>query len=154
MCYPTKCRQMKIGSTSNRVTYLTMSSWWFRLTRRPLPWPTHTQSFVSTEQHKDSPFPKAVPDDKHFYRSIALFRLTAGLLKKAVTLGINPKLNVDPRFIGFHPEYVNRYGYYAIFVTNPPFYMQQIWVPETAEFYELLKPEEKEQEDVAREARI
>jgi hypothetical protein len=75
-------------------------------------------------QHKDIPFPKAVPDDKHFYRSMALFRLTADLLKKAVTSGINPKLNVDPHYIGFDPEDVNRFGYYALFVTNLPFYMQ------------------------------
>jgi hypothetical protein len=32
--------------------------------------------------------------------------------------------------------------------------MQQIWRPETAEFYELLQPEEKKQEDAAREARM
>jgi hypothetical protein len=32
--------------------------------------------------------------------------------------------------------------------------MQQIWRPETAELYELLQPEEKEQEDAAREARM
>jgi hypothetical protein len=66
--------------------------------------------------------------------------LTADLLKKAVTSGINPKLNVDPRSIGFDPEDVDRYGYYALFVTNLPFYMQQIWGPETADFYELLQP--------------
>jgi hypothetical protein len=77
--------------------------------------------------------------------------LTADLLKKAVTAGINPKLNVDQRSIGFDPEYVDRYGYYPLFVTILPFYMQQIWVPETADFYELLQPEEKEQEDAARE---
>jgi hypothetical protein len=71
-------------------------------------------------------------------------------LKKAVTAGINPKLNVDPRSIGFDPEDVDRYGYYALFVTNLPFYMQQIWQPETAEF----QPEEKEQEYAAREARM
>jgi hypothetical protein len=80
--------------------------------------------------------------------------LTADLLKKAVTAGINPKLNVDPHSIGFDPEDVNRYGYYALFVTNLPFYMQQIWGPEIAEFYELLQPEDKEQEDAARETRM
>jgi hypothetical protein len=32
--------------------------------------------------------------------------------------------------------------------------MQQIWGPETANFYELLQPEEKEQEDAAREAHM
>jgi hypothetical protein len=58
-----------------------------------------------------------------------LLRLTADLLKKAVTAGINPKLNVDPRSIGFGPEDVDRYGYYALFVTNLPFYMQKIWGP-------------------------
>jgi hypothetical protein len=63
--------------------------------------------------------------------------LTADLLKKAVTAGINPKLNVDPRSIGFDTEDVDKYGYCALFVTNLPFYMQQIWQPETAE----LQPE-------------
>jgi hypothetical protein len=76
-----------------------------------------------------TPSPKAVPENKHFYRSIALFRLTEDLLKKAVTAGINPKLNVDPRSIGFDPEDVNIYRYYALFVTNLHFYMQQIWGP-------------------------
>jgi hypothetical protein len=76
--------------------------------------------------------------------------LTADLLKKAVTAGINPKLNVDPRSIGFDPENVDKYGYYALFVTNLPFYMQQIWQPETEE----LQPEEKEQGHAAREARM
>jgi hypothetical protein len=80
--------------------------------------------------------------------------LNADLLKRAVTAGINPKLNVDPRSIGFDPKDVDRYVYYSLFVTNPPFYMQQIWGPETTEFYELLQPEEKEQEDAAREARM
>jgi hypothetical protein len=80
--------------------------------------------------------------------------LTADLLKKAVTAGINSKLDVDPRSIDFDPEDVDRYGYYALFVTNLPFYMQHIWQPETAEFYEILQPEEKEQEDAAREARM
>jgi hypothetical protein len=69
--------------------------------------------------------------------------LTADLLKKAVTAGINPKLNVDPRYIGFDPEDVNIYRYYALFFTNLPFYMHNIWEPETADFYELLQPEEK-----------
>jgi hypothetical protein len=86
------------------------------------------------------PLPKSVPDDKHLYRSIALFRLTSDLSKKAVTAGINPKLNVDPRSIGFDPEDVDRYGYYALFVKNLPFYIQQIWRPKTAEFCELLQP--------------
>jgi hypothetical protein len=112
---------------------------------------TYTEFCFNLTQHKDSPFQKAVPDDTHFYRSIALFQLTADLLKKAVTAGINPKLNVDPRSISFDPEDVDIYGYYALFVTNLPFYMQQIWRPE---FYELLQPEEKEQEDAAREARM
>jgi hypothetical protein len=80
--------------------------------------------------------------------------LTSDLLKKAVTVGINPKLNVDPHSIGFDPEDIDRYGYYALFVTNLPFYIQHIWGPETAEFYELLQTEEKEQEDAAREARM
>jgi hypothetical protein len=75
-------------------------------------------------------------------------------LKKAAISGINPKLNVDPRSIGFDPEDVNIYGYYALFVTNLPFCMQQIWRPETTEFYELLQPEGKEQQDAAREVRI
>jgi hypothetical protein len=87
---------------------------------------TYAEFCFNFTQHKESPFPKAVPDDKHFCRSIALFRLTADLLKKAVTAEINPKLNVDARSIGFDPEDVDRYGYYAIFVTNLPFYMQQI----------------------------
>jgi hypothetical protein len=115
---------------------------------------TYAEFCFNLTQHNETPFPKAVPDDKHVYRSIALFRLTADLLKKAVTAGINPKLNVDPRYIGFYPEDVDIYGYYALFVTNLPFYMRKIWQPETAEFYELLQPEEKEQEDAAREARM
>jgi hypothetical protein len=85
---------------------------------------TYTEFCFNLTQHKDSPFPKAVPDDKHFYRGIAPFQLTADLLKRAVTAGINPKLNVDPRSIGFDPEDVDIYGYYALFVTNLPFYMQ------------------------------
>jgi hypothetical protein len=75
-------------------------------------------------------------------------------LKTAVTAGTNPKLNVDSHSIGFDPEDVDRYGYYALFVTNLPFYMQHVWGPETAEFYELLQSEDKEQEDAAREARM
>jgi hypothetical protein len=87
---------------------------------------TYTEFCFNLTQHKDSLFPKAVPDDKHFYKSIALFRLKADLLKKAVTAGINLKLNVDPGSIGFDPEDVDRYGYYTLFVTHLPFYMQQI----------------------------
>jgi hypothetical protein len=82
---------------------------------------TYAEFCFNLTQHKGSPFPKAVPDDKHFYRSIALFRLTEDLLKKAVTAGINPKLKVDPNSIGFDPEDVDKYGYYALFVTNLPF---------------------------------
>jgi hypothetical protein len=87
---------------------------------------TYTEFCFNLTQHKDSPFPKAVPDDSHFYRSIALFRLTVDLLKKAVTAGIKPKLNVDPCSIGFDPEDVGIYGYYALFVTNLPFYNPKI----------------------------
>jgi hypothetical protein len=61
---------------------------------------------------------------------------------------------MDPHSIGFDPEDVDIYGYYALFVTNIPFYMQHIWGPDTADLYELLQPEEKEQEDAAREARM
>jgi hypothetical protein len=71
---------------------------------------TYAEFCFNLTQHKETPFPKAVPVDKHLYRSIALFQLTADLLKKAVTSGINPKLNVDPRSIGFDPEDVDRYG--------------------------------------------
>jgi hypothetical protein len=46
---------------------------------------TYEEFCFNLTQHNDSPFPKAVPDDKHFYRRIALFRLTADLLKNAVT---------------------------------------------------------------------
>jgi hypothetical protein len=49
--------------------------------------------------------------------------IDSGSLEKAVTEGINPKLNVDPRSIGYDPEDVDRYIYYTIFVTNLPFYM-------------------------------
>jgi hypothetical protein len=69
---------------------------------------TYAEFCFNLTQHKDSPFPKAVPDEKYFYRSIALFRLTVNLLKKAATAGIDPKLNVDPRFIDFDPEDVDR----------------------------------------------
>jgi hypothetical protein len=61
---------------------------------------------------------------------------------------------VDPRSIGFDPDDVDRYGYCALFVTNLPFYMQQLWGPETADLYELLQPDENEKEDAAREARM
>jgi hypothetical protein len=71
---------------------------------------TYTEFYFNLTQHKETPFPKTVPNDKHFYRSIALFRLTADLLKKAVTAGINPKLKVDPCPIGFDPEDVDKYG--------------------------------------------
>jgi hypothetical protein len=81
--------------------------------------------------------------------------LTADLLKKTVISGINPKLNVDPHSISFDPEDVDRYGYCTLFVKNLPFYMQQVWGPETADLYEILQPEEKEkEEDAAREARM
>jgi hypothetical protein len=70
---------------------------------------TYAEFCFNLTQHKDSPFPKAVPDNKHFYRSIALFRLASDLLKKAVTEGINPKLNVDPRSIIFDPVDVDIY---------------------------------------------
>jgi hypothetical protein len=115
---------------------------------------TYAEFCFNLTQHNDTPFQKAVPDNKHFYRSIALFRLTADLLKNAVTAGITPKLNVDPLSIGFDPEDVDRYRYHTLFVTNLPFYIPQIWRPETAEFYELLQPEEQEQEDASREARM
>jgi hypothetical protein len=72
---------------------------------------TYAEFCFNLTQHKDSTLPKAVPDNKHFYRSIALFLLTADLLKKAVTAGINAKLNVDPRPISFDPEDVDRYVY-------------------------------------------
>jgi hypothetical protein len=68
---------------------------------------TYAEFCFNLTHHKDSPFQKAVPEEKHLYRSIALFRLTADLLKKAVTAGINPKLNVDPRSIGFDPKDVD-----------------------------------------------
>jgi hypothetical protein len=115
---------------------------------------TYAEFCFNLTQHNDTPFPKAVLDDTHFYRSIDLFRLTADLLKKAVIAGINPHLNVDPRSIGFDPEDVDIFWYYALFVTNLPFYMHQIWGPETADLYELLQLEEKEQEDAAREAHM
>jgi hypothetical protein len=104
---------------------------------------TYSEFCLNLTQHKDIPSPKSVPDVKHFYRSMALFRLTADLLKKAVTAGINPKLNMDPRYISFDPEDVERYVYYALFVPNLPFCMQKIWGREMEEFYELLQPEEK-----------
>jgi hypothetical protein len=103
---------------------------------------TYAEFCFNLTQQKETPIQKAVPDDKHFYRSIALFQLTVDLLNKAVTAGINPKLNVDPRSIGFDPEDVDIYGYYTLFFTHLHFYMQQICRPETAEFYELLQPEE------------
>ena len=111
---------------------------------------TYADFCFELTQHKKTPFPKAVPDDKHFYRSIALFRLTTDLLKKAVSAGINPSLNMDPRSIGFDPEDVKQFGYYALFVTNLPFYMQQIWTTESVDFYNLMTPEEQEQEDEAK----
>jgi hypothetical protein len=61
-------------------------------------------------------------EDRVFYRNMLLFTFTGQLLDRAQSKGINPDIEGDPEYFGFHQEDVVRYEYYFLFLRNLPRY--------------------------------
>jgi hypothetical protein len=51
-------------------------------------------------------------EDRAFYRNMLLLFFTGQLLERARFKGINPDIEGDPAYFGFHQDDVDRYGYY------------------------------------------
>jgi hypothetical protein len=93
-------------------------------------------------------------EDRVFYRNMLLFIFTGLLLERARSKGINPDIEGDPEYFGFHQEDVDRYGYYFLFLRNLPRYAAEIWDSEKADYIHLmhLKEKCKREKELAAEA--
>jgi hypothetical protein len=83
-----------------------------------------------------------------------LFIFTGQLLDRARSKGINPDIEGDPEYFGFHQEDVDRYGYYFLFLRNLPRYAAEIWDSDRADYIHLmpLKEKRKREKELAAEA--
>jgi hypothetical protein len=83
-----------------------------------------------------------------------LFIFTGQLLERAQSKGINPYIEGDPEYFGFHQEDVDRYEYYFLFLRNLPRYAAEIWDSEKADYIQLmpLKEKRKREKELAAEA--
>jgi hypothetical protein len=93
-------------------------------------------------------------EDRAFYRNILLFIFTGQLLERAQYKGINPDIEGDPGYFGFHQDDVDRYGYYFLFLRNLPRYAEKIWDLDNADYVHLMtiKEKRKKEKDLAAEA--
>jgi hypothetical protein len=67
-----------------------------------------------------------------------LFIFTGQLLERARSKGINPDIEGDPGYFGFHQDNVNRYRYYFLFLRNLPCYAEKIWDLDNADYLHLM----------------
>jgi hypothetical protein len=51
---------------------------------------------------------------------------------------INPNIDGNPEYFGFHQDDVDRYGYYFLFLIDLPAYAENIWYLENAAYLHLL----------------
>jgi hypothetical protein len=79
---------------------------------------------------------------------------TEQLLDRARSKGINPDLEGNPEYFGFHREDVDRYGYYFLFLKNLPSYAAEIWDSERSDYMHLmfLKEKSKREKELAAES--
>jgi hypothetical protein len=70
------------------------------------------------------------------------FLLMGHLLDRANMMGINTDMEIFPSYIGFQDEYVQKYGYFLLFVMSLPLYAEAIWNPTTADYRMCLPQEE------------
>jgi hypothetical protein len=82
-------------------------------------------------------------EDRAFYRNMMLFFFTGQLLERARSKGINPDIEGDPGYFGFHQDDVDRYGYYFLFLRNLPRYAKKIWDLDIADYLHLMPIKEK-----------
>jgi hypothetical protein len=93
-------------------------------------------------------------EDRAFYRNMLLFIFTGQLLERARSKGINPDIESDPGYFGFHQDDVERYGYYFLFLRNFPRYAKKIWDLGNADYLHLMpiKEKRKKKKELATEA--
>jgi hypothetical protein len=82
-------------------------------------------------------------EDRAYYRNMLLFIFTGQLLERAPSKGINPDIEGDPGYVGFHRDDVDRYGYYFLFLRNLPRYAEKIWDLDNADYLHLMTIKEK-----------
>jgi hypothetical protein len=93
-------------------------------------------------------------EDRTFCSNMLLFIFNGKLLEHARSKGINPDIEGDLKYYGFHQDDVDRYGYYFLFLRNFPQYANKIWVSKNAEYMHLkpIKEKRKKDRDLAAEA--
>jgi hypothetical protein len=77
-------------------------------------------------------------EDSTFYCNMLLFIFNGQLLENVQSKGINPDIEGDPAYFGFHQDDVDRYGYYFLFLRNLPRYAENMWVLENADYMHLM----------------
>jgi hypothetical protein len=82
-------------------------------------------------------------EDRAFYRNMLLFIFTGQLLEHARLKDINPDIEGNPGYFGFHQDDVDRYGYYFLFLRNFPCYAEKIWDLDNADYLHLMPIKEK-----------
>jgi hypothetical protein len=82
-------------------------------------------------------------EDRTLYRNMLLFIFTGHFLERARSKDINPDIEGDAEYVGFHQDDVDRYGYYLLFLRNLPHYAKNIWVLENDEYMYLMPIKEK-----------
>jgi hypothetical protein len=77
-------------------------------------------------------------EDRALYRNMLLFIFIGHFLERARSKGINPDIEGDPGYFGFHQDDVDRYGYYFLFLSNLPRYTDKIWDIDNADYLHLM----------------
>jgi hypothetical protein len=84
-------------------------------------------------------------EDRAFYRNMLFLIFIGQLLEHELSKGINPDIEGDPGYFGFHQYDVDRYGYYL--------YSEKIWVLDNADYMHLMpKKKSKNTKELVAEA--
>jgi hypothetical protein len=82
-------------------------------------------------------------EDRAFYHNMLLLIFTGKLLECERSKGINPNIEGEPGYFGFHQDDVDSYGYYFLFLRNLPRYAEKIWDLDNADYLHLIHIKEK-----------
>jgi hypothetical protein len=138
------CVAVALGVQASPREYLTSSNLFdnkllvVTLSRTALSLATSYSNFMEHTCNREYKLIHVNREDRAFYCNILLFIFTGQLLERARSKGINPDIEGDPGYFGFHQDDVDRYGYYFLFLRNLPRYAEKIWDLDNAAYLHLM----------------
>jgi hypothetical protein len=138
------CGAVAFGVQASPREYLTLRNLFdnellvVTLSRTALSLATSYSNFIEQTCNGEYKLIHVNREDRAFYRNMLLFIFTGQLLDRSRSKGINPDIEGDPAYFGFHQDDVDRYGYYFLFLRNLPRDAEKIWDFDIADYLHLM----------------